>query len=145
MDWKTFAVDRLKQYEAKRGALESLPLQIAEVESMMTSIRSAGTDAVSVKGGGSGYDDKMINCLIEKEELQWSLKCTKLWTETTNKALSVLAPTEKRILERFYLIGGRNAAEDLATEFYADRKSIYRWKDDALRKFTIALYGRTES
>ncbi len=39
----------------------------------------------------------------------------------------------------------RHAIDNLASDFFVDVKTIYRWKDKALRKFTIALYGCTES
>lgn len=43
------------------------------------------------------------------------------------------------------IIGDRYAVEDLASELIIDTKTVYRRKDSALRKFTIALYGVVES
>ncbi len=70
MDWKNIALEKLKDYQAKRQALESIPLEIAQVESTMTSIRSARPDATPVKGGSSGYEDKMLSCLAHRDELE---------------------------------------------------------------------------
>lgn len=38
MDWKTMAIDDLREYNARRQALEVLPMQIAEIEAEMTGI-----------------------------------------------------------------------------------------------------------
>lgn len=78
-------------------------------------------------------------------QLQRNLERVRLWLDFMNMGLSVLDPVERKMLERFYLVGGRRAADDLAAEYNADVKTIYRWTDQALRKFTIALYGCTES
>ena len=144
-DWKVLAIEKLKQYEAKRQALEIIPMQIAEIESTMTSIRS-GADIAPVSGGkGTGKENMLLSCIVQKEELQRNLERAKLWMEYMGKGLGVLTQDERKILDRFYITGGHQAAEDLATEYAADIKTIYRWKDAALRKFTIALYGCVES
>lgn len=144
-DWKICAINRLKQYEARIQALETIPLQIAELESTMTSIRS-GANIAPVSGGkSSGKENMFLNCIVQKEELQRNLERVRLWLDFMNRGLSVLDPVERKMLERFYIVGGHRAADDLATEYNADVKTIYRWKDHALRKFTIALYGCTES
>lgn len=144
-DWKICAIDRLKQYEARRQALETIPMQIAEIESTMTSIRS-GTTVAPVSGGKSaGKENMLLSCIVQKEELQRNLERAQLWVDFMNKGLSILDSAERKMLERFYIVGGRRAAEDLVAEYNVDVKTIYRWKDQALRKFTIALYGCTES
>ena len=144
-DWKISAIEKLKQYEAKRQALEIIPMQIAEIESTMTSIRS-GANIAPVSGGKStGKDNMLLSCIVQKEELQRNLDRVKLWIEFMDKGLNILDQDERKLLDRFYITGGRRAAEDLAGEFAADVKTIYAWKDRALRKFTIALYGCVES
>lgn len=144
-DWKISAIEKLKQYEVKRQALEIIPMQIAEIESTMTSIRS-GANIAPVSGGKStGKENMLLSCIVQKEELQRNLDRVKLWIEFMDKGLNILNPDERKLLDRFYITGGRRAAEDLAGEFAADVKTIYAWKDRALRKFTIALYGCVES
>lgn len=146
MDWKMVAVDKLKQYEAKRLSLEIIPREIAEIETTMTSIRSARVDGAAIKNSsGNGREAMLLNCIVKKDELKRNLECAKLWISIVEKALSILDQNERKVLERIYIIGERGAAENLASEFFVDSKTIYRWKDKALRKFTIAMYGFTES
>ena len=145
-DWKTEAVDKLKQYEARRQALEIIPMQIAEIESTMTSIRSASADTVSVRTSkGTGREDMLLNCMVQRDELQRSLERARIWVNIVDRGLSILDPEERKVLDRVYIKAERHAADNLAAECFVDVKTIYRWKDKALRKFTIALYGFTES
>lgn len=141
MDWKSEAIDKLQQYEAKRQALVSIPMELAQLEATMTGVRSSRTDSSAVKGGGSGYEDRMLSLIVRKEELERSLECAQLWVEEVAGALQILNKDERRILDTFFVIGEKKAADRLASELCADPKSVYRWKDAALRKFTIALYG----
>lgn len=147
MDWKSEAIDKLKQYEAKRQALESIPLEIAQVESTMTSIRSARTDGVAVKGsGGSGREDMLLNCIVHKDELQRNLDRTQMWVDSVDGALSALKPDDRHILERMYIYSEAKAIERLMDEYGVTEPSgMYKRIKKAVRKFTIALYGAVES
>ena len=146
MDWKIFAVDKLKQYEAKRQSLKSIPLAIAELESTMAGIRSAGADRIVIKdSGGNARENMMLNYIVKKEELQRNLEQARLWVETVTAALNALSPEERKILDRMYIVSEKKAAYSLADELYVDVKTVYSKKDTALWKFTIALYGVAES
>ena len=145
-DWKTEAVNKLKQYEARRQALEIIPMQIAEIESTMTSIRSASMDGVSVKTGkGTDREDMLLNCIVQRDELQRNLERARLWVNMVDRGLGILDPAERKVLDRVYIKAEHHAADNLAAECFVEVKTIYRWKEKALRKFTIALYGFIES
>ena len=145
MDWKIEAIDKLKQYTAKREALEIIPKQIAEIDSTMTSIRSARVDGAPVRGGGNGREDMLLNCIVQKEELQRSLERTQLWVEVVDMGLAVLNSEERLVLDRFFITQEKYAANRLTDELGIEAKTVYTRKDKALRKFTIALYGCVES
>ena len=145
MDWKSVAIEKLKDYGAKRQALESIPLEIAQVESNMTSIRSSRVDGTPVKGGGSGYEDRMLNCLAQKEELQRILERAQMWVEEVDGALDVLSPDDRKVLEYLLIYPTKDGLDRLCDELFVDSRQIYRKREKALRKFTIALYGVTES
>ncbi len=69
MNWKYEAIEKLRQYEAKKQALTSIPTEIARLESSMRSIRSATTDGTPVQGGGSAREDMMLSNIVHREEL----------------------------------------------------------------------------
>lgn len=145
MDWKSVAIDKLTDYGAKRQAMESIPLEIAQVESDMVSIRGSRVAGTPVKGGNSGYEDRMLNCLAQKEELQRILERAQMWVEEVDGALQTLNQEERLILDRFYINAAKGNVDRLCGELCLEQSAVYRRKDAALRKFTVALYGVVES
>lgn len=145
MNWKYEAVDRLKQYEAKKQSLKSIPMEIARLESAMQSIRSATADGSPVSGGGSGREDMYLSNIVHREELERSLEQAQIWVDLVDAGLEILPEEERKILDRFYVHPEKGAADRLAGDLRIDVKTVYRRKDDALRRFTISLYGGTEN
>lgn len=145
MIWKHEVIEKLKLYEAKCAALENIPLEIRQQELGMQSIRSMDPDSSPVKGGGTSREDVMLNNIAYREELKESYSQTKLWVDVMDRALSVLTTEEYLLLERFYIHPEKKAADRLAGDLHVDIKTVYRRKDEALRRFTIALYGITET
>lgn len=144
MEWKMFAIEKLKNHQAKKQSLVSIPLEIAEIESKMKGIRSSLPDRPAVRGG-STYDDKMLNCLVRKEELQGLLDRAQLAVQEVTGALQILDPEEQLVLDRLYISPAKGKMGGLCSELKLDKTSAYRRRDAALRKFTIALYGCVES
>lgn len=145
MIWKQEAVEKLRQYEAKRVAMKTIPLEIKRLELNMQSIRSAVSDGSPAKGGGSGREDMYLSNIVHREELERSLEQAEIWVSLTEAALELLSKEERLLLDRFYIHPEKCAADRLAGDLHMDVKTVYRRKDDALRKFTISLYGGTES
>lgn len=145
MNWKLEAIEKLKQYEAKKQALRSIPVEISRLESAMKSIRSATADGTPVTGGGSGREDVMLSNIVRQEELGWSLEQAQKWVDLVDAGLDILSEEERLILDRFYIHSERGAADRLAGDLHMDVKTVYKRKDDALRRFTVSLYGGTES
>ena len=145
MNWKYEAIDKLTQYEAKKQSLRNIPDEIARLESVMCGIRSATSDGSPMKGGGSGRENMMLNNIVLREELERSLEQAQKWVNLVDAGLDLLCAEDRKILDRFYMNPVRGAADRLAEELYMDVKTVYRRKDGALRRFTVSLYGSTES
>ena len=145
MNWKQEAIEKLEQYDAKKQSLRSIPTEIARLESVAQRIRSAQMDGVAVKRSGGGREDMLLNNIIQREELNWSLEQAQQWVGLVDSGLSVLDDEERLILDRFYIRNEKGAADRLAGDLAMDVKTVYRRKDAALRRFTIALWGCVES
>lgn len=145
MNWKTEAMEKLRQYDAMRQALLNIPQEIAALESDACSIRSARSDSTPVKGGGNGRENALLNNLAHRQELQWSLDRAKAWVGITDRALGSLSPEEKLVLHRLFICPERGAISRLCGELGVEQSSVYRKRDRALHRFTIALYGAEES
>lgn len=145
MNWKNEAMDKLRQYEARKNALKSILLEIEQLRVSRTGIRSASSDAMTVRGGGNGREDMLLSSIVKEEELERALRAAQIDVEMADGGLECLDNEERLILDRFYIHPEKGAADRLAGELNLDTKTVYKRKDAALRHFTISLYGVTES
>ena len=145
MNWKYEAIEKLKEYSAKKQSLKSIPEEMARLESAMQSIRSATADGTPVSGGGSGREDMMLSNIVHREELARSLEQARKWVSLVDSGLESLSVDEKKILSRFYISPARGNVDALCEELGVEKAQVYRRRDSALRHFTLCLYGQTES
>lgn len=141
MNWKEEATQKLRQYDAMHLAIQNLPEELKRLEQAACAIRSARTDGTPVKGGTNRREDMLLSNLVCREELTNALDQAKIWVATTDRALGVLTPEEKLVLHRLYICPERNAVDRLCQELDLEQSSIYRKRDQALHRFTTALYG----
>lgn len=145
MNWKYEAIEKLKDYEAKRMALASIPAEIKQKEMELAALRSAMSDKTPVCGGGSAREDAMLSNIVAREKLKSSMKIAAAWVKSVDRALSVLGAEEHLVLERFYIHRTSCAVDRLCDELNIEKATVYRRRDAALRSFTIAMYGTVES
>lgn len=145
MNWKAEAMEKLRRYEPMRQAVRSIPQEISRLELAAKSIRSARTDGTPVRGGGNKREDMLLDNLLQRQELEWSLQQAQSWLQVTEQALRVLSPEEMLILQRLYMHPERGSLDRLSMELGIEQSSIYRRRDKALHKFTLALYGAEQT
>lgn len=144
MNWKAEAKEKLRRYDAMRLATINIPEELERLELDAQSIRSAKLDGDVVAGGGNKREDALLNNIIERQELCWTLQQAQLWLKTTDRALSALSKEERLILHRLYIYPEIGAPERLCKELRMETSSVYRRRDKALRHFTLAYYGIDE-
>lgn len=138
MDVRSLAIEKLKEYMPKKMALINLKDEILELENKKLRLQSVQTGNISASGG---RNEMLPPIIVEQSELREALHCTERWLVRVERGLSVLDEEERKILDRFYIIRQKGAAELLADEMNLDIKTIYHRKDAAVRKFTIAMCG----
>ena len=144
MNWKYEAIDELKQYEAKKHALQVIPGEIARLEESMRGLRSAASDGTPAHGGGSGREDMYLSNIVRREELARSLELARKWVAFVDAGLEFLAEDERLILDRFYINPAKGNVERLCMELGCEQATVYRRREQALRTFTLSLYGCME-
>lgn len=144
MNWKKEAADKLRNYTARQQAVTNISEQLRSLEIKATSIRSASVDGTPVQGGGSGREDAMLNNIVNRAELERQLEQARIWCRTVERALSVLTDQERLVLDRFYIHPAKGNLDRLCQEFDAEVATVYRKRDAALHRFTIALFGFDE-
>lgn len=144
MNWKQEATEKLRRYGAMRLATINIPQELERLEIDARSIRSAKADAAPVSGDGNKREDAMINNILQRQELEWTLQQAQIWLQTTDRALTALSKAERQILHRLYMYPEKGGVEQLCTELGMETSSIYRHRDKALKHFTMAYYGIEE-
>ena len=92
MNWKAEAKEKLRRYDAMRLATVNIPQEIQRLEVDAQSIRAAKTDAPVVKSSGGSREDALLNNILHRQELVWTLQQAQFWLQTTERALSALTP-----------------------------------------------------
>lgn len=140
MNWKNEAIDKLKQYSAMRCSLDTIPQELHRLQLRAQSLKSLDLSSPSVRTSGQ-RDDALISNLVHRQELESTLQQASLWVSQVEQALKVLSSDEKMVLDKMYISQEQNAVDQLCQELCRDTPTIYRRRDKALRKFTLALYG----
>lgn len=144
MDWKAEAIESLRNYEAKKQALITIPLQIAEIESSIARLHSR-IGIASNEGGGIADDEKLIGCIVKKEELRMCLERTQLFVDAVDSALSILSPNDRHILTVMYINRETGYKEHLMLELGIEERGLYKRVRRILQRFIYAMYGHPES
>lgn len=144
-NWSVFAVQRLRDYEDRKTAVENIEEQIKVLEQRYTAIRSATTDGTPVQGGNENKREEMlIHNIATREELKNNLEIINHEIAVTEKALATLTEEENLILTRFFILRQKGYVERLCDELFISKTALYQKKDAALKKFTMACYGIVE-
>lgn len=142
MDWKTVSIQRLKDYAMRKESIVLLEDQIAALEEQFISLRSVPTDTDPVMGGNrNGREDALVSNIVMREELEENKRIAEREVALTEKGLAVLTKSERVILERFFIAKAHNHVDLLCRELNIEKSEVYRRKNTALDKFTIACYG----
>lgn len=145
MNWKFEAIEKLKEYAARKNAITSIPEEIKRLEEDAQRIRAASTDATPVHGGGRSREDMLLSNIVQREELQRRLSDAQRWVDIVDGGLSVLTDDDRLVLDRFYIHPMRGNVDRLCDDLAIEKAAVYKRKEKALRRFTVALYGLTES
>ena len=145
VNWCIFSIQRLRDYEDRKAAVDSLTAQIKLSEEKITAIKAAATDGTAVQGGSDNRREEMlIHNIANCEELKNNLEIAKHEIAITEKGLASLTEEETRILTRFYVNRSKGYVERLCDELFISKTELYRQKEEALKKFTMVCYGIVE-
>lgn len=141
MNWKKEAVNLLKDFPAKQEALTN----ISKRYEMLDFETKNSCEKIPLKGSLSDEQEYLFNSMAEKKLLKNNLTLVQQEVDLVNNALSSLSEPERRILEGFYIKESKFGKDDLMDEFCVERSRLYELKEQALRKFTLTMYGFLES
>ena len=64
------------------------------------------------------------------------------WLDVTHKGLGVLTPEERLVVQMLYIMPKKGNVARLCDLLDCGQSTVYRRRDKALEKFTVALYGK---
>ena len=141
MNWKLEAKEKLQHYPARRASIHSLREEIRRLEYQAEGLKSPALRGESVLSSPGGRDDRLVDNLVCRKELERRLKDTERWLGVVDGALEVLTDQERLVLRRMYMEPGRGNLDRLCEELELEKSMVYRRRDGALERFTAALYG----
>lgn len=142
MNWKEETMDRLRRYPAMRNSLEAIPRELERLTEEAQGIKSMRLGVVGNRTIRA-RENRLLDNLVRRQELEMQLHRAGGWVEDTDDALELLTAQEQKILRRLYM--EQADATAVCRELGMERSSLYRYRDEALRKLTLALYGGMES
>lgn len=141
MDYKKEVIDKLRCYTSKRESLRWSAEEIRRLEYERDSIRSASSDGTPVSGGTNAREDRLINNVAMRMEIEDSQRRVRDWLHVMDGVLSQLDQEEFRILDLMYIHSAKGNVDRLCGELGIEKNTVYYRKDKALRHFAIILYG----
>lgn len=140
VNWQKEAINDLKVYNARKVSIISMSEKIKELEAKAERLGSASSN-VPVQGGSSKGEDVRINCIIECDRLKTNIRTVRHWLGSVEKGLNTLTEDERKVLDGFYINKTTRHIDKLCDTLHCEKSTVYRLKDSALYKFTIAMYG----
>lgn len=143
MNWRAEAVERLESHMALRQSLRTLPQELKRLEMEATALRSGTMTGIGERSDRGAQEDLLLNNMVKRQELTMALEQARLHTALTDQALACLSQEEGRLLELCYIKPRWGNVNQLCIELGFAKATLYRKRDEALKKFTLALFGRT--
>lgn len=136
----------LRNYPAMLASLASLPQELERLKAETTALRSALGGREHVAGSRGGPDDRIISNMVKREMLKGNLEIARRHVDIVERGLSVLDDGERLLLDRMFIHREKGNIDRLCAELDIENPpGVYKRKDKALRRFTLALYGVTET
>lgn len=145
MNWKKEAVEDLKRYACRKEGCLNVADRIQTLNTRLNGVSGVHSDTVPNRSGGSRMEEWRINTIMERDRLKLNYAALKKLVRLTERGLSQLSADERRVLERFFIYRGGRHIDELMEELCYEKTRIYELKDEALYKFTVAMYGMIES
>lgn len=147
IDYKRVAMDDLRAYPALKAAMENIRDKLAALNARAEGLSAQAADRVPVQGGGNQQEQRMLDMIVERERLKLNYQADKKCVGIIERGLSALSEEERLILTEFARVnrgGEKYLADRLSGEMGMDRSTVYRIRNDALRRYTLCCYGLTE-
>ncbi|MBQ8004664.1 MAG: hypothetical protein IJ299_06200 [Oscillospiraceae bacterium] len=134
MDWKICAVDDLRRYRLIKAGLLNSEDRLSALSAFIKSRRAA-------KKPQGRRDAELADAVLESKLLHRNIAVAQSTVNFIERGLAQLTEPERAVLDMFYICDGKKSAYTISKELGYSTRSLYRERDRALEKFTLAMYG----
>ena len=138
LDYRIAAKQMLCNYKYIRCAVDNLNIRIEELRDMLTAINSPD---IRERVQGGKLEDKKLSILCEIDRLEGIREFRLSDIHRMDSAFELLSEEQKSILWEFYVEGENGHVERLMEKLSLERRTVYYRHDQALKKFTLAMFG----
>ncbi len=135
MDWKIYAIKDLRRYKFIKLGIINSKERLAIIDAEIKTSLHINTKRCARK------KTELMAATIEANNLRQSISSAERKTKLLERALDSLTELERNILAKFYMDNNPKPASVLSDELGFSVRSLYRARDEALEKFTLAMYG----
>lgn len=145
MNWQKEAIEDLKNYNNLKEGIKSLKLRINSLNNNYKAIKTGDFSLQKVQGGkNKSSDERLIDNIAQRERLALVLKADQMLAERIEQGLQALNEQERLVIEELVIKDKKNAIIELSRTLAYEKSKIYTMRNEAIRKFTIFMYGITE-
>lgn len=145
MNWQKEAIEDLKNYNNLKEGIKSLKLRINSLNNNYKAIKTGDFSMQKVQGGkNKSSDERLIDNIAQRERLALVLKADQMLAERIEQGLQALNEQERLVIEELVIKDKKNAIIELSRTLAYEKSKIYTMRNEAIRKFTIFMYGITE-
>lgn len=141
MRWDKEAEADLRKYPGMLNAVQNLEERVAFLTASSECLKGPVLDDVPIHGGGSHYEDRILDNLVEREKKKALLEVNRQQIRAIERGLSALNKDERDVLEGFYIHPSKGCVDSLIARLHCERATVYRIRTRALYNFTVNMYG----
>lgn len=143
INWQRHLSEQLKTYADRSLSRDNIKQRLSDLNTRIISPRLANTKGTRISGDCSKMEDQLLSYLAEKYELEDVLAKVEIDLNHIERGLAKLTFEEQAFLSRFYF--ERQNIDQIADELHIDKSTLYRRRDNILRKLCHILYGTTQT
>lgn len=143
VNWYKAVENDLREYMGMLDAEQSIKDRLEVLNEDLKSVRGPVLDDVPISGGGSHYEDHLLNKIQERTEKRRQLAIVRQRIKMVKRGLKALNDTERDVIDGFYFNpASRNRRADaLSDRLHCDRATVYRIREQAMRKMVLHCHG----
>lgn len=123
--WQQIAQERLRSYDTLHTAVENIPDELEYIHIT-----------------GTPGSNQRLNSLVSKRTLQQRFLQAKRQVKQIDKALAVLTPEQRLVLQMMDMQRSPGNCERLCQLLNCESSTVYYKRQTALKRFTAALFAK---